>query len=320
MIIKNPYFCNYWVTYRCNSSCRFCYIWKDPSLRSIPNAKFEDVKRNLDDLKKIGVKVIDFTGGEPLLNKDISKILSYAKKLGFFVKLSTNGFLYPEKAEELKGFPNRIYISFDTTSSEEYKKIRGINGFDEVIESIHIAKSSGQDLCLVYTVTDENINNISNICEFAKTNRVIVYIHPCFSYFENRPLKKENIRILKKYFWQPFVRMNLPQLEFHLKGGNDIQHPSCKAGKSTVDIGPDDCVTIPCFHRHLKKIKINGNLHSLYNSKEWIKMFEGVGRYDFCQHCTIDCYFGLSYWDRVGQYFLKQNISFFKDLVENLRN
>jgi MoaA/NifB/PqqE/SkfB family radical SAM enzyme len=277
------------------------------------------VKKNLDDLKKIGIKMIDFTGGEPLLNRELPEILSYARHLGFFVKLATNGLLYPEKAEELRGCANRVYISFDTTSAEEYEKIRGVNGFQTVLESIRVAKSLNQDICLFSTITNQNIKNIVDIVEFAQKNKVFVYFHPCFSYFDNTPLAQDNIKMIKKYFWQPYVRMNLPQLAFHQTGGNDPRHPSCKVGKSTLDIGPDDCLTLPCFHKHFTRVKINKNLLMLYNSDEWVRMFDNAGRYGFCKHCTIDCYFGLSYWDRVGRYFIKQNVSFLKDFIENQR-
>jgi len=313
------FFCNYWLTYKCNSRCDFCNIWQDTSIEKTPDAIFSDVKKNLDDLKKMGVKFIDFTGGEPLLNNELPQILSYAKKLGFFVKLSTNGFLYPEKAENLKGLPTRIYFSFDATSKEEYKKIRGTDGYDKVLESIEIAKELRQDHCIFYTVTDENIKNISNIVEFAKKSKTIVYIHPCFSYFENKALDKQKIKILKKYFWSPYVRMSLPQLDFHSKGGNNPQKPSCVVGISTIDIGPDDCLTIPCFHKNIKRVKINGNLYNLYKSDKWKDMFKNAGKYDFCEHCTIDCYFGLSYFDRLGKYFFKQNLTYIKGTIENLR-
>jgi len=254
---KKPYFCNYWLTYRCNSKCEFCNFWKDKNFQNISDAKFADVKKNLDDLKKIGIKFIDFTGGEPVLNIELPQILSYAKKLGFFVKLSTNGLLYSKKALELKDLPSRIYISFDTISKEEYKKIRGVDGYNKVIDGIKIAKKLGQDICLIYTVTDENIKNISNIVSFAKKNKIIVYIHPCFSYFNNKSLSKKNIDLIKKYFWYPFVRMSLPQLDFHKKGGNNPLNPKCKVGYSTIDIGPDNCLTIPCSHRYTKRIKIS---------------------------------------------------------------
>lgn len=314
-----PYFCNYWLTYKCNSKCEFCRIWQDKSLQNISNAKFSDVKKNLEDLKEIGVKMIDFTGGEPLLNKELPDILSYAKNLGFFVKLSTNGYLYPEKAEEIKNLPSRIYFSFDTTSSEEYNKIRGLDGYGRVIESIKLAKDIKQDICLVYTATDETIKNISNIVNFCKKNKVTVYIHPCFSYFGNKRMHEKHINTIKKYFWHPYVRMNLPDLDFHFKGGNNIYKPRCKAGKSTIDISPDNCLTIPCFHRSIKKIQINDCLLSIYKSKKCNDLFKNAGRYEFCNNCTIDCYFGLSYMDKIGRYFIKQNLSFLKNLVENRR-
>ena len=314
-----PFFCNYWVTYRCNSKCEFCNFWRDKSLFKKSDAQFEQVKNNLGDLKKIGLKFIDFTGGEPLLNKDLPKILSYAKKLGFFIKLSTNGFFYPDRAIELKGLPSRIYFSFDTTSKKEYNKIRGIDGYDKLIESIKIAKDLKQDICLLYTVTNENIKNIVDIIKFGKENKITVYIHPCFSYFDNKALNADNIDIIKKYFWHPYVRMNLPQLEFHKRGGNNISKPSCRVGVSTIDISPDDCLTIPCLHRNIKRIKIDGNLLSIYKSKKWNDYFKNVGRYKFCQNCTIDCYFGLTYIDRVIGYPIKQNITSIKDLIESMR-
>ena len=114
--------------------------------------------------------------------------------------------------------------------------------------------------------------------------------------------------------------MNLPQLEFHKKGGNNINKPSCKVGLSTIDIGPDDSLTIPCLHRHVKRIEIDGNLFSLYQSDKWKDFFKNAGKYEFCQNCTIDCYFGMTYSDRVIDYPFKQNITSLKDSIELKRS
>lgn len=319
-LIKKPFFCNYWVSHRCNSKCEFCNFWRDKTLQKIPDAGFDDVKRNLDDLKKMGIKFIDFTGGEPLLNKELPQILAYAKKLGFFVKLSTNGLLYPEKAVELMGLPSRIYFSFDTTSKKEYQKIRGIDGYDKLLGSIKIAKDLKQEICLLYTVTNDNIKNISDIVDFGKKNKITVYIHPCFSYFDNKSLDEKNIDVIKKYFWHPYVRMSLPQLEFHKKGGNNPAKPTCMVGSSTIDISPDNCLTIPCLHKHIKRVRIDGDLLSLYKSKKWDDLFRDVGKYEFCNNCTIDCYFGMSYFNRLGRYFFKQNLTYLKNTIESFRS
>ena len=85
-LINHPVLCNYYVTYRCNATCHFCDIWEKPS----PYANPDTVRQNLTELKKLGVKVIDFTGGEPLLHREIDLLLHEAKKLGFITTLTTN--------------------------------------------------------------------------------------------------------------------------------------------------------------------------------------------------------------------------------------
>lgn len=316
---KTPYFCNYFVTYRCNSKCQFCNFWQDKKLLGAPDAKLSDVKRNLGDLRRMGVSVVDFIGGEPLLHKEIPEMLSYAKNLRFFVKLSTNGILYETRAHELKGKISRIYVSLDTTDANEYSIIRGTDGYDQLLSSIKCAKEMNQDICLMCTFTNETINNIEQIASFAKEYRVNVFFHPCFSYFGNRPLNREHIKTIKKYFWHPYIRMSLTDLDFFYNGGNDINKPYCLAGKSTIDIGPSNDLLIPCLHKCEHTIKLNGNLSSLFFSKDWSSYYKDAGRMEFCEHCSIDCYFGLSYWDKLHYGFFKANLSLFKTFIETLR-
>ncbi|NJO02400.1 MAG: radical SAM protein [Bacteroidia bacterium] len=71
--------CNYYLTYRCNARCGFCDIWERPS----PYATPAHVAQNLRNLKRLGVKVIDFTGGEPLLHRQLDELLAMAKAMRF---------------------------------------------------------------------------------------------------------------------------------------------------------------------------------------------------------------------------------------------
>lgn len=317
---KIPYFCNYFVTYRCNSKCEFCIFWREPKLRNAPDAKLTDVQKNLDALHHIGISVIDFVGGEPLLHKDLPDMLSCAKKLGFFVKVSTNGILYEARAHELKGKISRIYVSLDATTAEDYNIIRGTDGYNQLLSSIKCAKDMNQDICLMCTFTNDNIKNINHIATFAKEHKVTAFFHPCFSYFGNKPLDQELIKTIKKYFWHPYIRMSLTDLDFFYNGGNDITNPKCLAGKSTIDIGPENDMLIPCFHKCEKTIKLNGNLYSLFQSKDWPSYHKNAGRMEYCKHCSIDCYFGLSYWDKIHYNFFKANLTQLKTLIETFRS
>jgi len=265
--------------------------------------------------------MIDFTGGEPLLYDALPEVLSYAKKLGFFVKLSTNGLIYSQRAEEIKGQVDRIYFSLDAASREEYRRIRGVDGFEDVINSVKTAQRLHEQCCLVYTVTNENIGNIPAMIEFCQQQKIPVLFHPCFSYFQNPALDSHHIQTIKKYFTQSFVRMSLPYLNFYQQGGNDPLHTFCKAGASTLDITPDNRLPIPCFLKKHKEISINGNLYSILRSEKWKTLIEQAGTYDFCHHCTFECYFGLSYWGKLfgGKYLLQQTLSYLNDIVEQFR-
>jgi len=304
--------CLYFVTYRCNSRCGYCNIWRNPNLQDIGQARFSDAEQNINDLKKLGVYLIDFTGGEPLLNKELPQMLQAAKHLGLRVHLSTNGLLYPEKADEIRGYVDTLYVSLDTLAPKEYQQIRGIDGFEKVMESVELARRLSQNVCLLYTATNENISNIPDLVEFSRRNKVILYIKPCFSYFGNEALYEKYITTITKYFWEPYVRMSLTHMRFHSRGGNSPEHPRCRAGKATFDLSPDNCILVPCFQHHQRKLPLGQGLFSLYHSSAWDATFSQAGKYPFCAHCSIECNFGLSYLSRLRENFLLQNLSFIK--------
>jgi len=320
MFYEKPYACDYWVTHRCNSKCIYCKVWREPSFKDISDATLEDAKKNLFNLKKLGVKFIDFTGGEPLLNAELPEMLKFAKNLGFFVQLTNNGSLYPEFAQEIKDSVSQLSFSFDTLNPKEYEKIRGADNFEKVMKSIEIAKKLEQKICLVCTVMDNTIDNLPDIIRFCKDRKIAVFVHPVFSYFSDIKLRKNYVGRIKKYFWQPYVRIDLSDLKYYVQGGNDIRHPRCKSGKSVLAISPDNALFVPCFHKCVKKVKIDDSLYSLYKSEEWKKLFENAGKYDFCQGCNIPCYLGASPLDKIDKYFFQETLSYGKFLIERLRD
>jgi MoaA/NifB/PqqE/SkfB family radical SAM enzyme len=76
-------------------------------------ADLETIQRNLKDLRRLGVKYVDFTGGEPLLRSDVGQIYAEAKKQGFYTSMTTNTILYPKKAQEIQGLVDFLNFSLD---------------------------------------------------------------------------------------------------------------------------------------------------------------------------------------------------------------
>lgn len=65
---------------RCNLACDFCLEGSSPSDKRLQSPKFEDIKSYIDEALILGVEQFSFTGGEPMLVKDMVKILDYASR------------------------------------------------------------------------------------------------------------------------------------------------------------------------------------------------------------------------------------------------
>ena len=77
------------MTERCNFRCRHCYQ-AHPGRREISTAAWIRIVRALSDA---GILFITFSGGEPLVRRDLVEIAAEARRLRFALKLKTNGWL-----------------------------------------------------------------------------------------------------------------------------------------------------------------------------------------------------------------------------------
>jgi len=304
-LVKKPVLCNYYLTYRCNASCHFCDIWEKPS----PYVKFENFKENLLDLKSLGVKVIDFTGGEPLLHQELPKFLSYAKSLGFITTVTTNCLLYPKKAEQLKSKVDMLHFSLDSFDKEDHDSGRGVTCYDFVMESIDIAKSLGERPDIIFTAMNDNIDQIDRIySEVCLPNDLVLIINPVFGYNnvdDGGALSLENLEKLSAYGKLKNVYLNEAFIELRRKGGNNVEDPVCKAGSSSIVVSPFNELVVPCYHLGKKKFSIDNNLSELYHSKAVQQLISLEGRMPECEGCTINCYMQPSFSVEMNQYFWK---------------
>lgn len=307
--------CNYYVTLRCNSRCEFCNIWRNEANFNLREQSLDEVESNLKALKKLGVKVIDFTGGEPLLYPNLVSSLRLAKEYGFYTTVTTNCSLYPHYARQLKGLVNMLFFSLQSACEEDHDKIVGVKSYQKVITSIEIAKQIKQKISLLHTVTDANIDKIFVMVEFAKRNRCILRLNPCFSYFDNQQISQNSISELLKYKSEPYVVMNFALLEFIRCGGNQLMAPTCRAVDSTVVISPDNYLMLPCYHHCSKKIKIENNLFELHKSSAVKKIEKNVGRFEFCKNCKITCYMRASLLKKYPYLTLKSWIKSLREMV-----
>ncbi|MDY1591703.1 MAG: GTP 3',8-cyclase MoaA [Methanofastidiosum sp.] len=127
------------LTQRCNLNCIYCH--HEGECSQSDNGKKEITKEDIEDLLKVskdlGIKKVRFTGGEPLLRKDIVEIVEIASKHMEDISISTNGTLLSEKVSDLKEAGiSRFNITLNTLNNEIYKSIAGKDTLKDVLEGI----------------------------------------------------------------------------------------------------------------------------------------------------------------------------------------
>jgi pyruvate formate lyase activating enzyme len=135
--------CIIW-TIGCNFNCPFCYN-VDVVTKTAKSISEKEVLYFLEKRKNM-LDAIVISGGEPLLQKDITSFCRKVKKLGYLVKIDTNG-AFPEKLQELLDEKLVDYIAMDVKApKDKYFKLAGTKVDTKKIQkSIDIIKNSGVD-------------------------------------------------------------------------------------------------------------------------------------------------------------------------------
>ncbi|MCM8800862.1 MAG: radical SAM protein [Candidatus Omnitrophica bacterium] len=166
------------ITRRCNLNCVHCY--SDSFNKKYPGElKTKEAENLIKDLADFGVPVILFSGGEPILRKDIFKLASLAKKFGIYTVLSTNGTLIDkEMAKDIKENFDYVGISLDGIG-ENNDRFRGKKGaYNLALLGIRNLKRLGQKIGLRFTITKRNyleLPKIFDLVEREDINRVCFY-------------------------------------------------------------------------------------------------------------------------------------------------
>jgi len=318
-----PLVANYYLTYRCNARCHFCDIW---ALEPKQEADFDTIKKNLHDLKRLGVKYIDFTGGEPLLKAEAPQIYAEAKRLGFITSMTTNTILYPKRAQEMKGLVDFLNFSLDGADADTHNQSRGVAIFDTLVESVKLARELGEYPVLNHTVTAQNYGRLDGVAELALDLGARVWMNPAFTAYSNYNAKKNpNAEMVQKIEevarkYGSVVGYNKAALAFIEAGGNDTQKPRCKAVEAVIAISPNDELLLPCYHFAQKGLPIAGDLYRLYRESEEVEEFRQTqGKLEVCEGCTVWCYLIPSFFKGLDKYWVLNQVTYVGEFLARKR-
>jgi MoaA/NifB/PqqE/SkfB family radical SAM enzyme len=253
------------------------------------------VFRNLYSARKSGCSFVDFTGGEPLLHQELPAFLKEAKRIGFITSVTTNCLLFKKRAQELDNLIDLLHFSIDSSDASEHNRIRGVDCFDHVIDSISEAKKYRLVPDLLFTYTNENIDRADGIYTIAKNNKLMMILDPVFDPWSSDHITRKTHQKALSFSRRSGVYLNRAHLLLRAQGGNHIREPLCRAMDSTIVILPDNSIALPCFHHRSFMLPLNGDIATTIHSDEYKRHRLNQGKFTFCEGCHINCYFDPSY-------------------------
>jgi MoaA/NifB/PqqE/SkfB family radical SAM enzyme len=235
------------LTYRCDSRCSMCYIWKYPTL--------PDYEIGIETLEKLpsGFDYINLTGGEPTLRKDLLEICDLMHPKARKLEISTNGLHVDKLVRVVRKYPDvKIRVSIEGIGRIN-DEIRGEpGGYERKVEVMaKLIEAGGCDLGFATTFQDENIDELLQLYTLTRNLKVefaTSALHNAFQFHKNDNMIYDRLKAARKI--EQLVRellkstsvknwfrayLNLGLIRKVL--GQDRLHP-CTQGTDNVFIDP----------------------------------------------------------------------------------
>jgi radical SAM protein with 4Fe4S-binding SPASM domain len=159
------------LSYGCNLRCKHCY--QNASRPSPDELTLEEQLDVVDQMAQAGVSMIVLSGGEPLTNPHLSKLIERIRTYDIAVSIDSNGILMDQGVvESLKraGVAS-VELSLDSIDPGAHDRFRGLNGaFEKTLNALDLCSEAGIFTTVATTTTTMNYADSSKLIELAKSH------------------------------------------------------------------------------------------------------------------------------------------------------
>lgn len=311
------------VTNRCNLRCKICQI---PQIESNGEMTSKELKELIRDSVNLYPNSIVFSGGEPLLRKDIFELISFANQYKLNTCLTSNGTLIDNKIAKQLASSGIGVVNISIEGTEDiHNALRGCGTFQKATQALERLACNRVETTIATVVCRQNYDSLPYVMELAHQFGVTTVKFQPFSeifliqkeqkndFFTSQDSLKEIerstervIELASKYKIATNPANYLRSIPIYLCGfKEEYSHDSCSALWGSCPISPEGNVYL-CWV--LSDI-ILGNvrekrLSQIWNSDRHNRLRQSTIK-DGCLGCLMSCY---DY--NFGKYGLQQPFSF----------
>lgn len=293
----------------CNMKCTYCrpggegYYKKGTS--TIDTLTLIDL---LGFCGEAGFKDIKFTGGEPMLRKDIEHIIARVSSMNCFenIEMVTNAYYLSGRVRALKGAGlTSLSISLDTYSKERFKQITKVDGFERVINSIREAVDEGLSTRINAVVTKYNISDVPKLVDLSESLGVVLKLIDTMDILMDGDEWKDynggdwvslteidkilSTRIRTTYYTLPIGGLGTPMRTLELNTGGTIMLRDATVGTNYNSEICGSCQLYPCQDALISaRLTHDGQLKTcLVRNDNLIDLMESYKRGDIDETKTL---------------------------------
>lgn len=298
----SPVFCQWEITHTCNMNCPFCPITKSESPWK-PEMDTQQAFEKVDELAKLGVVILNITGGEPLMREDLDKILARAKKRGINTFVACNGWYLKDKVDMLKD-AFAVRISLDGIG-EAHDKFRIKGSYEKTIEGLKVLLKRQRNVAINSVINSETPDDqIYALCELAKSFGIQISLSASNVSMQMKkgPTKEDvnksiaSLRADDTWFLSTMKKVRKkygktiadPKIYNKIIQMGGLDKYGCRAMDIAFGLKPDGSLAMPCGEWPAEFAK--GNLIEIWKSEQVNRVRKKVGKYWFCKGCRFKCY------------------------------
>ncbi len=298
-LLKPFSFIQWLATYKCNFYCPYCEA--SAGKASENELTTEEGQYLIEDLRRMGVKRLLISGGEPLVRPDLIEIMHHANRKKMNLGLVTNGYLVEELWEELKHLKYFLYFTSIDGIPEYHDRVRGKgNAFEKAMKGLELFGKLGVHTRMINTVVHPgNIDHLEELLRrFKNTTANLWHLTPTIKIGRAANDKKYSLNGQQLKYLVEFIKKNKNVMRIDLgeshtylgcfSGGSVGKPFFCGAGLTRCSIMPDGEV-MGC-HQVYDNTLSEGNIRDKPFSQIWSEEFVRFRRKKFHNYCT-SCFF-----------------------------
>lgn len=292
------------LTENCQARCVTCDYWKH---RWTDHISADQAVQLMGRLSDIGVTTIRFTGGEPLLRRDLFQVLERSNTSRFStIALQTNGLLLRRFASQVNDSPfTHVVVSLDAVG-ERNDQIRGVRGyFDRACEGLR--RIEGKTRIVAMTLNqlgagdlDALIDNVYQLggylaCNLPDNRLYFLQDADLSGLWPDEQASDQLINTLASRLGEQFTQYELDYVRNYLRHGDPTvrtANPPCVLGYTTVYISSDGAVRSGCYVLPPMGNILERDIEAILDSQEYRDRATSMLRLE-CPGCACNVFKSL---------------------------